>query len=77
MIEQPWVLAEGRERASELEPEVDRRLGALTRRGEALEDLERLLEVGGSLPVGRASEGLDARLPEVADSLSRLPPRTA
>jgi hypothetical protein len=77
MIEQPWVLGEGRERASELEPDVDHPLVALAGRGKALEGLEHLLKVGGGFPVGRSSEGLDARLTEIVDGLLHLSPRTA
>src|SRR5262249_41670928 len=69
MIEQPWVLRERRERAPELEPDVDRPLCVLPRIGQALEGLERLLEVRDGLPVGRAPEGLSARLAEVCDRL--------
>jgi len=72
MIEQPGVLGEGRERASELEPDVDHLLAALPRRGEALEGLERLLEVGGGLPVGKSPESLDASLREVGNGLLPL-----
>src|SRR5262249_8856027 len=53
VIEQAGVLAERRKGTSELEPDVDRPLCALPRIGQALEGLERLLEVRDGLPVGR------------------------
>ena len=66
VFEGPLVLPEQRERV----PEVEKHLHGLRLRGggigQALQDLQRLLEPGGGLAVGGMSERLRARLAEIA-----------
>src|SRR5262249_40631539 len=69
------VCCEGKERLTQVEPEIDRLLQRLAALWKMLESLQRLLEVCHCLPVSRVLGRLGASLPTVSHGLvPHLPP---
>src|SRR5262249_7979147 len=60
-------LTDRQERGSQIETQIDRLLGALSALRQPLDRGKRTLEKLGGFPVGRAAQGLPARLPQILD----------